>query len=98
MSILTFTPGVSLTLGSWNAGHAWPVANSATHPAFRNATNFIISVIPVPIGASLEQKADLQNVLTNIQDEALRQAGPDGCTYVNEVSSAEFCHSRRKID
>ncbi|KXH49751.1 isoamyl alcohol oxidase [Colletotrichum simmondsii] len=69
----------------WNAGHAWPVANSATHPAFRNATNFIISVIPVPIGASLEQKADLQDVLTNIQDEALRQAGPDGCTYVNEA-------------
>ncbi|KXH31307.1 isoamyl alcohol oxidase [Colletotrichum salicis] len=69
----------------WNAGHGWPVANSATHPAFRNATDFIISVIPVPYGASLEEKADLQNVLTNIQDGALRQAGPDGCTYVNEA-------------
>ncbi|GKT84499.1 FAD binding domain-containing protein [Colletotrichum tofieldiae] len=70
----------------WNAGYGWPEANSATHPAFRNATDFIITILPVPVGASLEKKADLQNVLTNIQDEAMRQAGPEGCTYVNEVS------------
>ncbi|GJC81678.1 FAD-linked oxidoreductase ZEB1 [Colletotrichum liriopes] len=69
----------------WNAGYGWPEANSATHPAFRNATDFIITILPVPVGASLEKKADLQNVLTNIQDEAMRQAGPEGCTYVNEA-------------
>jgi hypothetical protein len=70
----------------WNPGYGMPVSNSATHPTFRNATDFIISILPVPIGASLAQKADLQNVLTNVQDEALRKAGKYGCTYINEVS------------
>ncbi|KAJ5014704.1 FAD-linked oxidoreductase ZEB1 [Colletotrichum sp. SAR 10_99] len=69
----------------FDAGHSWPEANSATHPVWRNGTDFVISVLFVPVGATLEQKADLQDVLTNIQDEALRQAGPDGATYVNEA-------------
>jgi hypothetical protein len=69
----------------FNPGYGMPVSNSATHPAWRNATDFIISIIPVPIGASLAQKADLQNLLTFTVDEALRKAGPNGCTYINEV-------------
>ncbi|RYP62196.1 hypothetical protein DL771_009828 [Monosporascus sp. 5C6A] len=68
----------------WDAGHSTPVSNSATHPRFRNSTDFSIAILPVPVGASWEQKEDLQNVLTNIQDEALRKAGPNGCAYVNE--------------
>ncbi|KAJ0160539.1 putative FAD-linked oxidoreductase [Colletotrichum tanaceti] len=73
----------------WNAGHGWPESNSATHPVFRNATDFVISFLPIPYGASLETKADLWGVLTNIQDEALRQAGPEGCAYVNEVTDIQ---------
>jgi hypothetical protein len=69
----------------WHAGLNMPVANSATHPRFRNSTAFHIAILPVPVGASWEQKEDLQDVLTNVQDEALRKAGPNGCAYINEV-------------
>ncbi|KAH7309863.1 hypothetical protein B0I35DRAFT_359211 [Stachybotrys elegans] len=69
----------------WNAGYNVPVPNSATHPRFRDASDFIISTLPVPANASLEVKADLQDVLTNTIDAALRKAGPHGCTYVNEA-------------
>lgn len=71
----------------FNPGYGAPVSNSATHPAWRNATDFVIAALSVPIDASLAQKAELQNVLTNTMDEALRQASTSGCTYVNEVSS-----------
>lgn len=70
----------------FNPGYGAPKSNSATHPSWRNATDFVITVLPVPAGASLAQKVDLQNVLTNTIDDALRQASTSGCTYVNEVS------------
>lgn len=69
----------------WDAGHSVSVSNSATHPRFRNSTNFAIVALPVPFGATLAQKEDLQNVLTNIQDAAMKKAGPNGCAYINEV-------------
>ncbi|KAL2192505.1 hypothetical protein P885DRAFT_72919 [Corynascus similis CBS 632.67] len=69
----------------FNPGYGAPKSNSATHPSWRNATDFVITVLPVPAGASLAQKADLQNVLTNTIDDALRQASTSGCTYVNEA-------------
>lgn len=69
----------------FNPGYGAPKSNSATHPSWRNATNFIIAALPVPVGSSLAQKAELQNVLTNTIDEALRQASTSGCTYVNEA-------------
>lgn len=72
----------------WDAGHGRPESNSATHPAYRQASDVLITTITVPAGASLEVKADYQDVLTNIMDEALRQAGPNGASYVNEVSLA----------
>lgn len=71
----------------FNPGYGMPVSNSATNPAWRNATDFVISVLPVPDGASLAVKADLQNVITNHVDAALRGASNSGCTYVNEVSA-----------
>ncbi|EAQ84293.1 hypothetical protein CHGG_10697 [Chaetomium globosum CBS 148.51] len=69
----------------FNPGYGAPKSNSATHPSWRNATNFIIAALPVAVGSSLAQKAELQNVLTNTIDEALRQASTSGCTYVNEA-------------
>ena len=81
---------VGLMVGHlFNPGYGAPQSNSATHPAWRNATDFIISILPVPDGASLAQKADLQNVLTNTMDAALRRASTSGCTYVNEVSHSQ---------
>ncbi|KAK4454895.1 hypothetical protein QBC34DRAFT_288646 [Podospora aff. communis PSN243] len=69
----------------FNPGHGMPVSNSATHPAWRNATNFIITTPIVPVDASWEYKMDIQNVLTWTMDEALRNASTSGCTYVNEA-------------
>lgn len=74
----------------WDAGHSVPVSNSATHPRFRNSTNFSIVTLPVPIGATWAQKEDLQDVLTNVQDEAMKNAGPNGCAYINEVRLFTF--------
>ncbi|KAI1078643.1 FAD-binding domain-containing protein [Whalleya microplaca] len=68
----------------WDAGHTVKVSNSATNPRFRKSTNFAIVALPVPFGATLDQKADLQNVLTHVQDDAMRKAGPNGCAYINE--------------
>lgn len=70
----------------WDAGLNMPISNSATNPRFRNSTSFAIAALPIPDGATWAQKEDLQNVLTNIQDAALKEAGPNGCAYVNEVS------------
>ncbi|KAK8030290.1 hypothetical protein PG990_000024 [Apiospora arundinis] len=73
----------------WNAGrHVVPrpdSSSSATHPKFRNATSKVIAALPVPPGSTWNQKQDYQHVLTDIQDAALRRAGPDGCAYVNEA-------------
>ena len=69
----------------FNPGYGLPIANSATHPAWRNATNFIIAALPVGTGLTLAQKADFQNVLTNTMDAALRNTSTSGATYVNEV-------------
>jgi hypothetical protein len=74
----------------FNPGYGLPVSNSATHPSWRNATDFIITVLPMPDGASLATKAELQEILTNTMDEGLRQASTSGCTYVNEVSPRRY--------
>ncbi|KAI8963155.1 FAD-binding domain-containing protein [Daldinia sp. FL1419] len=68
----------------WDAGLNTPISNSATNPRFRKSTDFAIVGLTVPDGATWTQKEDLQNVLTNIQDAAMRKAGPNGCAYVNE--------------
>ncbi|KAI1660631.1 FAD-binding domain-containing protein [Daldinia decipiens] len=68
----------------WDAGLNTPVSNSATNPRFRKSTDFSIIGLPVPDDATWAQKEDLQSVLTNIQDAAMRKAGPNGCAYVNE--------------
>ncbi|ROT43662.1 isoamyl alcohol oxidase [Sodiomyces alkalinus F11] len=70
----------------FNPGYGWPsAADSATHPKWRNSTDFVISIVPVPVDASLEKKAELQDLLTNTVDAALREAGPEGFTYINEA-------------
>ncbi|KAH9905036.1 FAD-binding domain-containing protein [Xylariomycetidae sp. FL2044] len=68
----------------WDAGHSTPVSNSATNPRFRQSTDFAIVALTVPVGSTLAQKADLQDVLTNVQDAAMKKAGPNGCAYINE--------------
>ncbi|KAK3396897.1 hypothetical protein B0T20DRAFT_414736 [Sordaria brevicollis] len=62
----------------FNPGHNVPVSTSAAHPAWRNATDFVIVVLPSPEGATPAEKADLQNVLTFNQDEGFRNASRSG--------------------
>ncbi|KAK3321760.1 hypothetical protein B0H66DRAFT_494356 [Apodospora peruviana] len=69
----------------FNPGHGMPVSNSATHPAWRNATDYIITVVPLFPGAPPAVKADFQNVLTHTIDDALRSASTSGAAYVNEA-------------
>ncbi|KAK3680909.1 hypothetical protein B0T22DRAFT_474350 [Podospora appendiculata] len=69
----------------FNPGYNVPVSNSATNPAWRNATDFIITNIIVPVGVDAGFKAYLQDVLTNDIDEALRSVSSSDCTYVNEA-------------
>ncbi|EAA34375.3 hypothetical protein GE21DRAFT_3623 [Neurospora crassa] len=67
----------------WQTGFVW--RHAAAHPAWRNATDFVIAVLPSPEHPSLAVKKDLQNVLTNNMDEGLRNASRSGATYVNEA-------------
>ena len=71
----------------WNAGHGVPTSNSATNPRFRDGSDLILYLVPLPANASLAQKADLQDVLSNTMDKAMREAGPNGAAYINEVRS-----------
>ncbi|KAJ4385949.1 hypothetical protein N0V85_007952 [Neurospora sp. IMI 360204] len=69
----------------FNPGYNVPVSTSAAHPAWRNATDFVIVVLPSPEHPSLALKNDLQNVLTNNMDEGFRNVSRSGATYVNEA-------------
>lgn len=85
---LAISPREDLTNSGVLIGHLWKAGGeykSATHPKFRDAVDFVIAVVPVPLGATWAEKEDLQNVLTNTVDAALRAAGPNGATYVNEA-------------
>ncbi|KAK1752608.1 6-hydroxy-D-nicotine oxidase [Echria macrotheca] len=69
----------------WNAGYGVPVPNSATNPRFRDAANLILYNLPVPTNATLEQKADIEDLLANTLDRTMRATGPKGCAYINEA-------------
>lgn len=72
----------------WDAGLNMPIPNSATNPIMRKSSDFIIVGLPVPDGSTWDQREDFENVLTNIQNDALEKAGPNGCAYVSEVGQA----------
>lgn len=77
----------------WSAGHGLPEkqwANSAVNPRFRNVVDKLITIVPVGGNAPLADKAAAQQKLTYVVDAALRNAAPNGCAYINEVSCS-FC-------
>jgi hypothetical protein len=67
-------------------GTGLPKADSAVHPKWREAASFSITSYAVAGNASLEEKADAQDVVTNVIGKRLREASPNGAAYVNEVS------------
>jgi len=65
-------------------GHGVPVVDNAIHPKWRNASSFVITNVIMNGDESWEVKQERNNVQTNIVGKALREAGPNGATYVNE--------------
>ncbi|KAF2003285.1 FAD-binding domain-containing protein [Amniculicola lignicola CBS 123094] len=67
-----------------NPGHGTPVVDNAIHPKWRNASSFVITNVIMNGDESWAVKKQKEDVQTNIVGKALRAAGPDGATYVNE--------------
>ncbi|KAF2706589.1 FAD/FMN-containing isoamyl alcohol oxidase-like protein MreA, partial [Pleomassaria siparia CBS 279.74] len=65
-------------------GHGVPIVDNAINPKWRNASSFVITNIIMNGDESWEVKKERENVQTNVVGKALREAGPDGATYVNE--------------
>jgi hypothetical protein len=68
-----------------NPGHGVPVVDNAIHPKWRNASSFVITNIIMTGQESWAEKQHREDQQTNVVGKALREAGPDGATYVNEV-------------
>lgn len=69
----------------WNPGYGVPIPRTATNPRFRNATDFVIVGLSVDTNATWDEKQAAQDFMTNNLDQQVREAGPNGCGYVNEV-------------
>lgn len=77
--------GIGLSVGHIvDPGHGVPVADNAIHPKWRNASSFVITNVIMTGLESWEEKKKLEDVQTNVVGKSLREAGPDGATYVNE--------------
>lgn len=71
-------------------GNALPTADNAVNPVWRNGSSFTITSLTMPGNAPLSEKAAGQNKITNVVGKALREAGPTGGAYVNEVRDEEI--------
>ena len=86
----SLSPRDDLAGAGFVIGHLWKTADvgaavTAMNPRFRNVSSKVITALAVPPDATWAQKQDLQHVLADVQDAALRKAGPGGCAYVNEA-------------
>lgn len=70
----------------WSPGFGMPKANNALNPKFRDASVHVIAAMSVASGATWEQKMAAQRTLTFDINQQMREAGPSGFGYVNEVS------------
>ncbi|KAF2019041.1 FAD/FMN-containing isoamyl alcohol oxidase-like protein MreA [Aaosphaeria arxii CBS 175.79] len=67
-----------------NPGYGVPVVDNAIHPKWRNASSFVITNLLMVGDEGWATKQLRNEQQTNIVGKALREAGPDGATYVNE--------------
>lgn len=68
-----------------NPGFGMPNVDNAIHPAWRNASSFVITNVITNGDETWAQRMAAEDVQTNIVGAALRAASPDGAAYVNEV-------------
>lgn len=67
-----------------NPGHGVPKVDNAIHPAWRNASSFVITNVLMSGTESWAVKKERENFNTNVVGKALRDASPHGASYVNE--------------
>lgn len=70
----------------WNPAYGMPKAENALNPRFRDASVKVIAAVSVSGTASWEQKMAAEKRLTFDVNQKLKEAGPAGLGYVNEVS------------
>jgi hypothetical protein len=72
-----------------NPGKGAPIVDNAIHPKWRNASSFVITNLLVTGTESWAVKKEKEAYNTNVVGKAMREAGPYGASYVNEVSDFE---------
>lgn len=70
----------------WNPAYGMPNANNSLNPRFRDASVHVIAAMSVSSSATWEQKMAAQKTLTFDVNQKMKEAGPAGFAYVNEVS------------
>lgn len=79
--------GASAIGHMWNPGYGMPSSDNALNPRFRDASVHVIAAMSVSSSATWEQKMAAQRTLTFDINQKMKEAGPSGFGYVNEVSS-----------
>ncbi|EOA81947.1 uncharacterized protein SETTUDRAFT_141802 [Exserohilum turcica Et28A] len=67
-----------------NPGRAYPKVDNAIHPAWRNASSFVITNVLMTGTESWEVKKERENFNTHVVGQKLRDVSPNGASYVNE--------------
>lgn len=67
-----------------NPGHGAPRVDNAIHPAWRNASSFVITNVFMGGTEPWEEKKEKEAFNTDVVSKALREASPYGAAYVNE--------------
>lgn len=78
--------GASAIGHMWNPGYGMPASDNALSPRFRDASVHVIAAMSVSSSATWEQKMAAQRTLTFDINQKMKEAGPSGFGYVNEVS------------
>lgn len=71
-----------------NPGRNVPKMDNAVHPAWRNASSFVITNVIMQGNESWAVKKERENFNTHVLGKSLRDVSPHGASYVNEVRSS----------
>lgn len=77
-----------------NPGKGVPVVDNAIHPKWRNASSFVITNVLMSGTEPWSVKKEKERYNTEVVGRSLREAGPDGASYVNEVSRIHMGNER----
>lgn len=89
--------GASAIGHMWNPAYGMPTSNTSLNPRFRQASVHVIAAMSVASGATWEQKMAAQRTLTFDIDQKMRESGPSGFGYVNEVSRTNTLATRNRL-